>query len=436
MVKDRLQKYLLIDRKRLSDKKYLLPWLALFIFMLVYSIINSNHIGMDSDFNVFWTAGQNFSSGADLYSRIGGAERYIYPPFAAMLFQLFALFPLKVAASIYTFINFLLFIFSIGLTREVLRYFITDSRKRTIALVFGALCSFRFFWYHTQFVQMNELMLVLCLMAILASFKGKEWLTAVLIIFAVFIKILPVFLIPWLVLRGNYKLIFKLAVCTIVCLALPLLWRGWHAGLTDLHNYYATFLEPFQNGRVEPEFHNQSLAAGIYKICLPNSTDPGYSYQLLSLNVAEAAMVYKIFFLLLSGLLGGFLLWERFSLKRNTLRGLALVFICMHLLSGITWEYHLVSLLFVYAVFVLYYWKKKNLIQKIFFYLLVVIIPLLSLVGKDTVGMTMYHYLEGYGIITWTMVLLFFFMLFTKESEEVGTVPIEKYLLSCPILPI
>ncbi len=422
MWKKAINRYFLIDTNRLSDWKYSLFWIALFVFMVVYSILNSRAIRIDSDFTVFWTAGHNFTSGADLYNRTGGAERYIYPPFAAMLFQLFALVPLKVAASIYTFVNFLLFLLFIGLTREVLRHFIGDSKKINIALIFGIVCSFRFFWYHTQFIQMNELMIILCLASVNASLKKNGWLAAALLVLAIFIKILPIFFIPWLVLRGSYKTVFKLIVCVVLCITLPWLWRGWQAGITDIHNYYITFLEPFQNGRVEPEFHNQSLAAVIYKVCIPTTNDPGYNYQLLSFGFAGAALFYKISFLFLGGLLTGFLVWERFFLEGNTLRGLAMIVICMHLLSGITWEYHLVSLLFVYAVFAFYYWKKKDLLQKIVFYILGFFVILFSFVGKDTVGVTLYHYLEGYGVVTWTMVLLFFFMLLVKLPDEKAVV--------------
>lgn len=422
MLKDTLTKYLLIDKDRLKDRKYVLLWTILFTLMFVYSVLNSRNIHLDSDFTVFWTAGHNFTSGADLYNRTGGIERYIYPPFAAMLFQLFALFPVKVAACIYTLINFLLFLLSISISKEILNYFVTGRKKINMALIFGAVCSFRFFWYHTQFVQMNELMLVLCLASINSSIKGREWRAVIFLTLAIFIKILPVFFVPWLLLRGNYKTVLKFIICIAVCVALPCLWRGWQAGISDLHNYYITFLQPFQDGRVEPEFHNQSLAAVMYKIFLPTTNDPGYNYQLISLSASAAAWVYKITFLLMGGLLVGFLLWERFFLKGNTLRGLALIIICMHLLSGITWEYHLVSLLFVYAVFAFYYWKKKNLLQKIAFFMLAFFVVLFSWVGKDTVGTMLYHYLEGYGVITWTMLLLFFFLLFVKESGEIKAI--------------
>ena len=407
----------MMDRSRLRDWRYLLLYAGLLVFVVVYAIANGRRTGMTSDFNVFWTAGVNFNSGADLYSGIGGAQRYIYPPFAAMLFQIFALMPMQVAASVYTIVNFILFLLSIGISREILLHFKIEKRKLNIALLFGVLCSFRFFWYHTLFVQMNELMIVLCLGAVLASLRNREWLAIALVIAAAFIKVLPIFFIPWLLLRGNYKTFFKMAICTALCLFLPWLWRGIHEGVMDVHNYYVTFLQPFKEGRVEPEFHNQSLAASIYKICLPNNTDPGYNYQLFSMSVAQASMIYKLSFLLLGGLMIFFLVRDRLKGNRNTLRSVSVIIITMHLLSGITWEYHLVSLLFVYAVFSLYYWEKKIILQSIIFYIITFFVVLFSFVGRDTVGTFLYHYLEGYSVITWTMVLMFFYLFFVKIRD-------------------
>ncbi len=423
---ERIKKYLLIDVKRLKDKRYLFFWFACLFFIIVYSLYISEKIRIDNDFTVFWMAGHNFATGAELYNRTGGASRYIYPPFAAMLFQFFSLFPLKTAAFIFMFVNFCLLLLIIGLTRQILSHFAIDGKKATIALISGVFLSFRFILYHIQFIQMNELMLVLCLAGINASLNGKTWLSGILIVLGVFIKILPIFFIPWLVLRSGYKMIFVLVSCCLLCILAPLLWRGEVAGFADIHNYYTAFLAPFQHGKVEAEFHNQSLGAVLYRIFLPTENGAGYNYQLWNLSPLSVSWLYKITLLILAGLSAGYLLWERFILHGNTLRGLALIFLCMHLLSGITWEYHLISLLFVYAVFMLYYQNTEAIILKVIFYSLLGLIIFISIVGEDTVGVVLYHYIEGYGIITWSMLLLFLFIYVVKlPNERVVALPIK-----------
>ena len=112
-------KTLLIHPNKFKDKRYLLFLCLAFILFVCISIKEGLKVGIGGDFNVFWTSGKNFFLHNDLYSQIGGAKRYIYPPFAAMLFQFLAIFPMNVAASMLSFINLLLFLFSIYLTRSI-----------------------------------------------------------------------------------------------------------------------------------------------------------------------------------------------------------------------------------------------------------------------------------------------------------------------------
>ena len=412
---------LLIDEHKLRKPKYLLFILTLFVLIVLYALSLVQRIGPACDMNVFWNAGRNFASGADLYSGIGGANRYIYPPFAAMIYQLLALFPLKVTAVLFTVFNFFLFFASIGLSREILLHFIQDKRIVNYAIVFGAVLSFRFFWYLVEYLQMNEIIFVLTLAGILASLKGKEWVAVWCIVIGVFIKIIPVFFIPWLILRGNFSTVLKIVLCSALCFILPLIWRTFPVGWHDLNHYYNTFLGPFKEGRVEALFKNQSLSAAIYRLCLPNGDGDNFVYRLFNLNIGQAAIVYKICFTIIGLLFGCYLLWERFILKKTTLYGIALVFITMHLLSGITWEYHLVSLILVYAIFSLYYRQSMRLMSCILFYVICALIVCCSIIGSDTVGYTLYHYSDGYSLATWIMVCLFFFMIFNPINLILGS---------------
>jgi hypothetical protein len=55
---------------------------------------------------VFWQAGRNFAIGHPLYQdSLPGARPLKYPSFAALVFQLLALFPLQVAAALISLLN-------------------------------------------------------------------------------------------------------------------------------------------------------------------------------------------------------------------------------------------------------------------------------------------------------------------------------------------
>ena len=113
MIKPSWLRFLLINPDKLKDKKYLFAVIGIFLLLVFLAIRVGIKVGPWADSNVFWNAGKNFFLRNDLYSGIGGAQRYIYPPFAAMLFQILAIFPMKVASILLTFFNLLLIFYTI-----------------------------------------------------------------------------------------------------------------------------------------------------------------------------------------------------------------------------------------------------------------------------------------------------------------------------------
>src|SRR2546422_11492570 len=84
----------------------LFPYTTLF---RSFSVVRGLHEIVGGDFHVFWQAGRNFATGAPLYhGDLPGARRFIYPPFAAMVFQVLAVFPLRLAAEVFSVINLVL----------------------------------------------------------------------------------------------------------------------------------------------------------------------------------------------------------------------------------------------------------------------------------------------------------------------------------------
>src|ERR1700744_294163 len=98
---------LFIDYDKLRSAKYISIISLFLIGFSIVSVIVGRDLSLQADFTVFWQAGKNYMNGVSLYSQIGGAERYIYPPFAAMCFQLFALFSLHQAGALFCFCNLL-----------------------------------------------------------------------------------------------------------------------------------------------------------------------------------------------------------------------------------------------------------------------------------------------------------------------------------------
>ncbi len=389
-----------IEAEHLRDKRYLA--FLVFVLALMCFICVKNMENTGGDFVVFWWAGKNFIDGNDLYSNIGGAERYIYPPFAAMWFQLFALNSIFVAGAFWKFCNFGLFAIGAVLIRKIYLHFFDDVKTINFALLLSALFSFRYFWYHQLYLQMNEVMFVLCLAGILSHLQGKETAAAAFFTVGMFVKVLPIFFLVWLVSKGNWKTVLKILAVSVVCAGLPMLFRGFEQGCTDHLRYYITFLEPFQRGHVEPEFRNYGLTSMIYNWTQPTMNEPmGFSYQWLYFTLDQTKLLLKTLSLLLVIGLFAMLFFARFIYKKNSYWEPVYIFACMNLLSGICWEYHIVPIFFMLMPFFIY--AKQGIISPIkrgVTYFLLFAAFLLDIIGTDTVGVKNFHYIGGYGFLT------------------------------------
>ena len=152
---NKLLPYLLIQPDKLKFTWYKML-IAIVLGLFVFISMNmGNGLKLQADFTVFWQAGKNFSNNLGLYERIGGAERFIYPPFAAMLFQFFGLFSLQTAGTIWAFVNLLMWLMLVHVMREVFRFTNLSEKLINRSIIIAFILSFRYFWYHLMFMQQS-----------------------------------------------------------------------------------------------------------------------------------------------------------------------------------------------------------------------------------------------------------------------------------------
>lgn len=410
-------KLLFIDYSKLKNAKYLLLITLFIIAFSIISIIVGKDVSLQADFTVFWMAGKNYFNGVSLYSCIGGAERYIYPPFAAMCFQLLALFSLHQAAALFCFCNLLFWIIIIYYTQKIILQLAPKATHVKQSLFIAFILSFRYYLYHIWFIQMNELVLLLSLAGIYNHLIHKNKYAIPLLVIAVFIKIIPIFILIWVLSRSNYKSYLLAMLTTFACIALPLLMRGIHQGISDLQEYYITFLQPFQDGRVEPKLQNYGLSAALYKIFSFTENGDKYHYIITILPTSTINLIYKSLIILLLIAFVIILLCRRFTKTTPSLYEISFILLFTHLVSGITWEYHLVSLLFVIAVIALSYFNTTNK-NKWIFYIIGFLLFFNLIIGGDTVGYYLYYKSCGGSLLTWLLLFLCAYN-FTKYIQHI-----------------
>ncbi len=364
--------------------------------------------GVGTDFHVFWQAGYNFAHGLPLYQPLPGARHFLYPPFAAQLFQTLGILPLKIAAWLFYVASVGLILLAIWLSRDIVQRLEPARRPGSLPLVLAVLFSAGFMLDNLVHVQVNLLTFVLCLLGIRAFVAKREFAAGAWLVAATAIKLTPLFFLAWAVIRGSRRSLAAAALFGALCLLLPVVQRGVAQGSADLTDYYGTFLQQFAVGGVVTNYRNQNLAALVYRAVVPAAAEdvPPYEYAYLPSLAAAAPMLYRVLALVV---LAAFLAHiVRLRMARHPLGSLEIssVFLTGHLLSGITWKAHLVTLLFVfYAFFVL----DRGRIGEAGRWTLglasagIVVIGL----GRDLIGSRLHHYLAGYSVFVWVMLLLF-----------------------------
>lgn len=374
--------------------------------------------GIGTDFHVFWQAGHDFSHGLPLYSPLPGARRFLYPPFAAQLFQVLGLVPLKTAAWLFYVASVGLILWAIRLTRDIVQRLEPTRRPVLLPLILSIAVSAVFMLDNLVHVQVNLLTFVLCLLGIRAFIDRREVAAGGWLVTATAVKITPVFFLAWVVIRGSRRNLAAVAAFGALCLGLPILQRGFTQGPSDLTAYYQTFLHQFASGGVVTSFRNQNLAAMIHRAFIPSASGDvqPYDYAYLPFGAAAAPLVYRVAAVLMLAAFVAYLIRRRTTRQPVGTLEVCSVFLASHLLSGITWKAHLVTLLFVSYVF--FSLDPKSVRGKWRWTLWTAWAGIAAIgLGRDLVGSRIHHYMAGYSAFVWVMLLLFGLSLAWSHGE-------------------
>ena len=366
---------------------------------VVLSVLEAKSQGPGTDFHARWLAGRWFWEGQPLYQYLPGIREPTYPPFAAMLFQVFALFPLKVAAGLFYFCNLLLIPVAVWLTRDVFDRIWPERPRESWRLGLAVLLSAQFFLNNLNLVQVNLALFVLCLLGIRWYLSGRDVRGAAALVAATAIKLVPVFLVVWLAIRGRRRAALAIVPLGLACVALPMVQRGPATGARDLADYYHTLLEGFGKGRVEQRYTNQNLAASVYRFTREPTEPTERDYRVIATSEGTARLVYRIAALAVFVGFAGTLIWLRAHRVPLTVFEFNAAFLVGHLLSAMTWKAHLVTLLFIYYAFL-------SLKPRGVRWAILALMATTGLTGRDLVGDWVHHAMGGYSVIVWMMLLM------------------------------
>ncbi len=295
---------------------------AFLLILSVFGIIYSIHPirKKETDFPAYYLAGQrmiakNFNqslkdqTGIALKKDIEPTDSlyqwdprpFRYAPVIAYIFMPFAAFPYLWGKTLWFVFNFLLLITSFILIYRHFKF--SDDKKTFWFFILLFLIELRPISLDIKNLQVNFIILF-CTVGFLYFRKGRENLAALLLALAVGFKIFPIFLLVFLLVEKEYRLLSKVIAAGAFLLILPILTYR-----LDLFNEYLTFFKFLNDGRNYPfpasaNFAHPNLDSLVVRFLMDRPYHLEYKTNILSLapmSVFYILLVLKI--TILSGII-------------------------------------------------------------------------------------------------------------------------------------
>lgn len=369
---------------------------------------------------MFWQAGRDLWGGSPLYETRAGLRDFLYPPFSALFFSLYSLFPFKIAVFLMMLTNFALWFINFKFLREIFLFFSFSALEVRNALIFSFICSYKFYWNNLMMVQSNLIVFTFCLLGVYHFFLKKENYAISFFSIATSIKVTPIFFFFWVVFHGNLKTFLKCIGMALLFIVLPILISGIDQGFSDIHFYANDFiLKYLSGGEVSMSYANQALISAIFR-AFSNMRAVGEDYYtIINLGQGTAKVIYQSLLVSLMLTMFGSVLATRKNRDRQDALIPSVLTLFMLLLSSITWKAHMLALSLPLAYFYLVKnylsgWSKKVWNIGVFFFLSV------AFTGKSIIGREAQRAVGGYSLYTLMMLILlgsFLFLLLVRQKR-------------------
>lgn len=386
------------------NKTYLIIILALTtVAFAVMSFNRGMRADVNGDYYIYWQTGLHFWSGEKLYTPglIDGG--FTYPPFAALFFSLFSIFPFHTSAFLFSFIvNYGFWVASFILVWKIFKELYPDadlSWPVTLALLF----SIAFYWHNYIWMNANMPVLCLTLLGIYHYIKKQFAWSYVFWMAATFFKITPILFLFFAAIKRGPKDWPKIILTALPFIIIPAILRGLPTGINDWKDYYEAFVAPFSKGQIDENIISLGVPALLNKLNTGNA-EIGYA-PVLHLSAHALKLVILSFQLLAMSALTIKFAYDRYVRKIEgfTAADFCLIFLVPLLLPGRVWAHHHVCTGFIYTYLFFFLLQQRRMVLLAITCFLCL---LLNVITKDAIGQTLTDVLRHYSIVTLVMIFI------------------------------
>ena len=337
---------------------------------------------------------------------------YIYPPLLAFL-----LIPLSIlnitAAKIFWFAGNIIFIY---ISLKLLLKTINNEDINTFNIGFlSILFTLQFFMNNSNLGQVNVVILLLCTLTLYFFINEKDLHAGLFLSMAIVIKITPVFLLFYFIIKREFRLSVYTITGVLFFLFIPSLMPGFSGNIEALVQY-----KDMVQGITDLSHLNQSLYNTIFHLLSPVPLWNNMTINFAVLSESQIkVIIYALFGIIL--LIFGLLFRKRITNRRNINISIefSMIIILMLLFSVVTRKAHFV-ILFIPHFFYIYSLIKFKSIpdRKIVIILLIVSFVLNTLIAQGFVGRELSDIADSFSCKTLGAISLLLGLVIIKRNLE------------------
>lgn len=378
------------------------------------------------DFDVYLDAAVKLSEGKNIYAPpfVKGLQYFYSPLFAMLLIPFSSNF--FITELIWLFLSGWMIYRAFVLIQKYLNFELFSKKEFIWFVVISTFFTLRFLMYNVAMIQITVFLLWAILESIDLIKEKKIVLGALLLAFAINVKLLPLVVLPYLVYRGYIKASGLVIVFSALFLFIPALFIGIDSNSFLLHEWWGVINPTNKEHLVEAGAGSQTLVGMIPVFLTETHGDLDVKRNFLNLSMETAIQITSVVRLALVALTLYFLKMP-FSKEVNRLSELrAVSYICL-LIPLIFPHQQKYAFIFLYPMimYLTYYcfllyknrWDKN---AKIFTYSLVVIGFILSpFIGSDIIGKMNYDLIHHFRLLGIVALLLIVYSIISKPGKSI-----------------
>ena len=386
-----------------------LGW-SIFLLLLVYLVLKAIDENVGNDINVYLYAAQSYINGENMYTS-NPYNFYLYSPLFALLLSPLSLLPWELSRCLWLFLNIacLWRIFTV-IKNYCQNHLALNKKNYRIWVGMLVVLSFGFVNHNVNLGQITILILWLTIEAIEKAYKGQWAKAGLLLALGINIKIIPIIVIGYWFLQGKFKAIATTFLVLGFTFLAPAIFSGWQRN-AELHQTWAKTINPdrekyaFENNN---GCHSLNAVLPAFFYTFPEGDSPtlgALNRKIVSLEYSTLKNILRflqIFFLLSVAVI----VFYKAAHRRNNFlyHWWELSYLLLIGLLVLPHQMKYSMLYFVpVAAYVAYYFllliQQKillNTVHKIAGIISLVLILVLSIMGRDVIGDDLVNFLDFY----------------------------------------